>query len=269
MEIKHVSFAYGKNLVIRDMSFQIPEHKITTLMGANGCGKSTMFSLMTKNLRPGRGAIFHRGKNIQDVKLKDFARQVAIVHQNNSSSGDITVEELVTFGRTPYRRMGKRETDEDREKISWAMEAANVAQYKDKAMSTLSGGQRQRVWIAMALAQDTEMLLLDEPTTYLDIRYQIEILDLIRDLNERFHLTVVMVLHDINQAVAYSDEVIGMKDGKVFFQGEPETVITRENMKEIYGIDMDVEEVHGQRYVLTCAGKYRPHTKDKEADARR
>ena len=110
---------------------------------------------------------------------------------------------------------------------------------------------------------------MDEPTTYLDIRYQIEILDLIRDLNERFHLTVVMVLHDINQAVAYSDEVIGMKDGKVFFQGEPETVITRENMKEIYGIDMDVEEVHGQRYVLTCAGKYRPHTKDKEADARR
>lgn len=257
MEIKHVSFAYGKNLVIRDISFQIKEHKITTLMGANGCGKSTMFSLMTKNLKPGRGAIFHNGKNIQDIRLKDFAKQVAIVHQNNSSSRDITVEQLVSFGRTPYRVMGKRETEKDREKVRWAMEAANVEKYKDKAMSTLSGGQRQRVWIAMALAQDTKMLLLDEPTTYLDIRYQIEILDLIRELNRKYDLTVVMVLHDINQAIAYSDEVIGMKDGTVLFQGAPEDVITRESMDAIYGIEMDVEEIHGQRYVLTMAGRSR------------
>lgn len=255
MEINHVSFAYGKNLVIRDMNFQIPEHKITTLMGANGCGKSTMFSLMTKNLRPGRGTIFHEGKNIQNIKLKDFARQVAIVHQNNSSTGDITVEELVAFGRTPYHTMKKRETEHDRERIAWAMEAANVAKYKDKSMSTLSGGQRQRVWIAMALAQDTKMLLLDEPTTYLDIRYQIETLDLIRELNRRYDLTVVMVLHDINQAITYSDEVIGMKDGTVLFQGKPDEVITKESMYEVYGIEMEVEEIHGQRYVLTTAGR--------------
>ena len=109
MEIKHVSYAYGNHLVIRDISFTVPEHKITTLMGANGCGKSTMFALMTKNLHPGRGRIFLNGKDIQDMKLRDFARQVAIVHQNNSSSGDITVEQLVAFGRTPYRSMGKRE----------------------------------------------------------------------------------------------------------------------------------------------------------------
>ena len=144
------------------------------------------------------------------------------------------------------------------------MEAANVAQYKDKEMSTLSGGQKQRVWIAMALAQDTKMLLLDEPTTYLDIRYQIEILDLIRELNRKFHLTVVMVLHDINQAITYSDEVIGMKDGRVLFQGKPEEVITRESMYAIYGIEMEVEKIRGQRYVLATAG--RSITAEKKGD---
>lgn len=251
MEIKHVSFAYGKHLVIRDISFSVPRHKITTLMGANGCGKSTMFSLMTKNLRPGRGGIFLDGKNIQEIRLKEFARQVAIVHQNNTSSGDITVEQLVAFGRTPYRSMGKRETDEDREKVAWAMETTHVAAYKDKQMNTLSGGQRQRVWIAMALAQGTEILLLDEPTTYLDIRYQIEILELIRELNRTLNLTVVMVLHDINQAISYSDEIIGMKDGRVLFHGTPGDVITKEHMQEIYGIGMEVEHFRGRKFVLT------------------
>lgn len=255
MEIKHVSFAYGRKLVIRDISFQVPEHKITTLMGANGCGKSTLFSLMTKNLTPGRGVITHGGKNIQTVKLKDFAKEVAIVHQNNSSAGDITVEQLVAFGRTPHRKMGARESEEDRRMIAWALEAANVEEYKDRSMSTLSGGQKQRVWIAMALAQGTKFLLLDEPTTYLDIRYQIEILDLILKLNQEFGLTVVMVLHDINQAITYSDEIIGMKDGRICFQGKPQEVVTAEHMEEIYGVEMDVEEVQGQRYVLTMAGR--------------
>lgn len=251
MEVRNLSFSYGKNWVLKDTSFQIEEGKITTIMGANGCGKSTLFNLMTRNLYPGKGNIFLRGKNIQNLALKEFARKVSIVHQYNSSADDITAERLVSFGRTPYMKLmqGRREADE--RQIRWAMEVTNTEKYRDREISRLSGGQRQRVWIAMALAQNTKILFLDEPTTYLDIRYQIEILKLVQKLNREYGITIIMVLHDMNQAIHYSDRIIGLKDGHVAAEGAPDEIITPESIRELYGITLGVTEVEGEKFVLT------------------
>lgn len=251
MEVRDLFFSYGKNKVLKGTSFTIEEGKITTIMGANGCGKSTLFNLMTKNLYPRKGNIFLHGKNIQNLGLKDFARRVSIVHQYNSSADDITVERLVSFGRTPHMKMMQGYSDEDEKLIQWAMEVTNVLKYRDREVSRLSGGQRQRVWIAMALAQNTKILFLDEPTTYLDIRYQIEILELVKKLNREYGITIIMVLHDINQAIHFSDRIIGLKDGQVTAQGAPDAVITEECIRELYGISLGVTTIEGKKFVLT------------------
>lgn len=251
MEVRDLSFAYGKNSVLRGVSVKIEEGKITTIMGANGCGKSTLFSLMTKNLYPKKGNIFLRGKNIQNLNLKEFARQVSIVQQYNTASDDIAVERLVSFGRTPHRKMMQSRTEEDERLTEWAMEVTGILAYRDREVARLSGGQRQRVWIAMALAQNTKILFLDEPTTYLDIRYQIEILELVKKLNREYGITIVMVLHDINQAIAFSDRVVGLKDGHVTVDGVPEEVINPDSIQELYGIRLEVTKVEGQIFVLT------------------
>lgn len=251
MEVRNLSFSYGKNWVLKDTSFQIEEGKITTIMGANGCGKSTLFNLMTQNLYPGKGNIFLRGKNIQNLALKEFARKVSIVHQYNSSADDITAERLVSFGRTPYMKLMQGRSEADERQIRWAMEVTNTEKYRDREISRLSGGQRQRVWIAMALAQNTKILFLDEPTTYLDIRYQIEILKLVQKLNREYGITIIMVLHDMNQAIHYSDRIIGLKDGHVAAEGAPDEIITPESIRELYGITLGVTEVEGEKFVLT------------------
>lgn len=251
MEVRNLSFSYGKNWVLKDTSFQIEEGKITTIMGANGCGKSTLFNLMTRNLYPGKGNIFLRGKNIQNLALKEFARKVSIVHQYNSSADDITAERLVSFGRTPHMKLMQGRSEADERQIRWAMEVTNTEKYRDREISRLSGGQRQRVWIAMALAQNTKILFLDEPTTYLDIRYQIEILKLVQKLNREYGITIIVVLHDMNQAIHYSDRIIGLKDGHVAAEGAPDEIITPESIRELYGITLGVTEVEGEKFVLT------------------
>lgn len=251
MEVKNVCFSYGKNEILKGASLKIEKGKVTTIMGANGCGKSTLFSLMTKNLDPAKGKVLLGGKNIARLRLNEFARKVAIVHQYNTAADDITVERLVSFGRTPHLGMMGIRGEEDERYVNWAMEVTNVSQFRERELSRLSGGQRQRVWIAMALAQGTEILFLDEPTTYLDIRYQIEILELVRRLNREFGMTIVMVLHDINQSIYFSDKIIGLAGGKVIVEGEPEEVITEESIHELYGIDLKVARVDGRKFVLT------------------
>ena len=252
MEIRDVHFAYGSHKVLKGVNASIQEGKITTLMGANGCGKSTLFSLLTKIRTPEEGEITLYDRNVSGFSLKAFAKKVAIVQQYNRASNDITVEKLVSFGRTPYRKCFGGLTKKDQEKIDQAMEETHITHLRNREVSRLSGGQRQRVWIAMALAQDTKILFLDEPTTYLDIRYQIEILELIKKLNAKYGITIIMVLHDINQAIHYSDSIIGLKDGKVLAEGDPEQIITEEMLETLYDIHLSVREMDGKKIVLNA-----------------
>lgn len=250
-EIKDLSFSYGNNKVIDGLNLKIKKGKITTLIGANGCGKSTLFNLMTKNLKPNNGEIFLAGQSVEQMKLKDFARKAAIVHQYNTAPLDITVKKLVEFGRTPYHTMGlSPNPEEDRGKVKFALEITDTEKFKDKPVSQLSGGQKQRVWIAMALAQDTKILFLDEPTTYLDIRYQLQILRLVKRLNSEFNITVIVVLHDINQSLYYSDEIVAMHDGKILSQGIPKEIITPKLIEDVYGVTLETGEIDGKPFVM-------------------
>ena len=243
MEIKNVTFSYD-NVTnrLKSVSSEIEIGKITTIIGPNGCGKSTLLSVMSRNHAPSSGEVILDGKAISEYKPKEFARKLAVVHQQNEAPADITVEKLISFGRMPYKNIFSPQTDEDREAIERALVCTNLQSKRDKPIYALSGGERQRVWIAMTLAQNTPMLFLDEPTTYLDIYYQLEILELVKDLNEVYGLTIVMVLHDINQAIRYSDHIIVMKDGEIITKGNPNDVITEEMVKAIYGVDVIVKQ---------------------------
>ncbi|MEH7219611.1 ABC transporter ATP-binding protein [Bacillus toyonensis] len=243
MEIKNVTFSYD-NVTnrLKSVSSEIEIGKITTIIGPNGCGKSTLLSVMSRNHAPSSGEVILDGKAISEYKPKEFARKLAVVHQQNEAPADITVENLISFGRMPYKNIFSPQTDEDREAIERALVCTNLQSKRDKPIYALSGGERQRVWIAMTLAQNTPMLFLDEPTTYLDIYYQIEILELVKELNEVYGLTIVMVLHDINQAIRYSNHIIVMKDGEIVTKGNPNDVITEEMVKAIYGVDVVVKQ---------------------------
>ena len=253
MRVDNLFFAYDKDDIIKGISFEIKQNKITTLMGANGCGKSTLFQLLTKNLRPRQGRVFLDQRDISDIRLKEFAQNVAIVHQYNTAPPDLPVHSLVAYGRIPFfKHFSKAEyKDKDREIVDWALEVTELSDLKNRRMGQLSGGQRQRAWIAMALAQQPKILFLDEPTTYLDVKFQIEILRLIKSLNNDYSMTIVMVLHDINQAIYYSDEIIGMKKGNILFQGNPDNVITEDSIQDMYGIHLKVSNVENQKFVLT------------------
>lgn len=249
--IKDLCFSYGKENVLNSIDLTFHKGKITTLIGANGCGKSTLFNLMTKNLKFNNGSIFLENKKISDILLKEFAKKVAIVHQYNRVPVDLTVEKLVSYGRTPYMTFGiSSDAKEDQKQINRAMEITQIRKLKDKSMSELSGGEKQRVWIAMALAQNTNTLFLDEPTTYLDIRYQLQILKLIQTLNREYGMTVIMVLHDINQALYYSDEIIAMKEGTIISKGDPQRIITEDLIYSVYGVNLNISKVNKKLFVL-------------------
>ena len=223
MEIHQVVVSHdGTKKHLNGVSTAIPKGKITTILGPNGCGKSTLLSVMARNNRP----------------LEEFAKKLAIVYQQNDIPQDLTVEKLVRFGRMPYSSLFKKESKEDEEAITWALTCTNLLEKRNYDLTALSGGERQRVWIAMALAQKSEILCLDEPTTYLDLYYQIEFLELVKQLNAEYGLTIVMVLHEINQAMQYSDHVIVKKEGNNLAEGKPEDVITSALMKEVYNVNV-------------------------------
>lgn len=251
MEVNNIEFSYGKQKVLDGISFKIQKGKITTIIGANGCGKSTLFNVMTKNLKPQKGSVLLNKINIEKISLKCFAREVSIVHQYNTAPDDISVESLVEYGRLAYKKFCKSNKDEDEKYILWALQATGIYELKSKNISHLSGGQQQRVWLAMALAQNTKFLFLDEPTTYLDIKYQIEILRLIKKLNMDYKITIIMVLHDINQALYYSDNIIALKNGKLIAEGDPDNIINSDLIFNAYGIKLDIGKINGQNFVIT------------------
>ncbi len=238
MEINQVTVSHdGTKHHLNGVTTAIQKGEITTIIGPNGCGKSTLLNVMARNNRPMEGQARLENRDLVEYKPKEFAKKFAIVYQQNETPQDLTVEKLVMFGRMPYSSLLKKKTQEDEEAVTWALSCTNLLGKRENDLSALSGGERQRVWIAMALAQKSEMLCLDEPTTYLDIYYQLELLELVKNLNEQHGLTIVMVLHDINQAIRYSDHIILMNEGKIVAEGEPKTVITKEIIKEVYGVN--------------------------------
>ena len=257
--VRDLSFSYpcrhgdprGGRRIFHGLDLTLSEGIVTTLIGANGSGKSTLFNLMTKNLVPTGGSVHLRGGDVAQLRLRDFARLVAIVHQRNTAPADLSVEKVVGYGRYAHHDLARvAATEEDDRMVAWALATCGLSDLAQSPVSALSGGQTQRVWIAMALAQGTRVLLLDEPTTYLDIRYQLDILRLVRRLNEEFGMTVVMVLHDINQAIHYSDEIVALAGGRVVAQGDPRRVVTGELLRRVYDVDLRVAEVDGEPFVV-------------------
>lgn len=250
MEIRNLHFRYDDKKILNGLDISFEKGKITTLLGANGSGKSTLFKICTRNLRQQSGIVMLDEKNIFYMNNKEFAKKVAIVHQHNRITGDITVKQLVTYGRTPYLKFMKKIDTQDEEAINWALKETDLENIKHNEVNKLSGGQKQRVFIAMALAQMSEIIFLDEPTTYLDIKYQIDLLELIKRLNEQYSKTIVMVLHDINQAIRYSDKLIGLKNGNIIFNDTPKKCINEKNISDLYGINLNIKEINNIPYVL-------------------
>ncbi len=251
-EIRDAVFGYDKrSTVLNGLNAKIKAGEITAVLGPNGCGKTTLFALLCKALALRSGEILFRGKPLREYRRKEFARLVSVVHQSNAVPDDMTVKNLVAMGRTPYHNtIFGAETKADREIVEESMELAGVAPFSDRPVKELSGGQMQRVWLALAIAQSREVLLLDEVTTYLDIRYQYEILNLIRSLNKTFGTSVVMVLHDLNQALQYADAAIVMKDGRAVCQGKTQEVITENVIRDIYGITSEIISIETGKYCL-------------------
>jgi len=242
MEVKNITFSYQDDVVrLNDVNCSIEKGKVTTIIGPNGSGKSTLLGVMSNVLRPQKGGVVLDGKELHQYKLKELARTLGVVHQNNIAPDDITVEKLVYYGRLPYRGTFSPYSDQDRGKVEWALESTGLLEKRHQPLDTLSGGQQQRAWIAMSLAQDTPYLFLDEPTANLDMYFQYEVLQLVGRLNKEYGLTIVMVLHDINQAIQYSDDIIAMKQGEIFVKGKPEDIISRELIYDIYGVHVAVK----------------------------
>lgn len=233
-----LSFNYkGEKNIINDLNIDIKEGEITTIIGPNGSGKSTLLSLLCALNKSKTGHVYLGDINMNNLKYKDIAKILATVHQQNSVSKDIKVEELVAYGRYPHKGYFKSNNKEDKNIIKWALECTGLDDLKHKGVMNLSGGERQRAFISMALAQKPKILFLDEPTTYLDIFHQIEILEIVKKLNKDNGLTVVMVLHDINQAIKYSHNIVVMKDGKIVKEGKSENVIDENLLKEVYKVN--------------------------------
>ncbi|PGM52232.1 ABC transporter ATP-binding protein [Bacillus sp. AFS053548] len=232
-----LTIGYGDRLIVKDLNIKIPDKKITTIIGSNGCGKSTLLKAITRIISHQSGTIILDGENIASENTKLLAKKIAILPQTPESASGLTVGELVSYGRFPYQSGFGRLTKKDIEVIDWALEVTGTKEYKYKSVDSLSGGQRQRVWIAMALAQETEIIFLDEPTTYLDLAHQLEILELLQKLNQEQERTIVMVLHDLNQAARFADYIIALKDGEIVKSGSCEEVITHEVLKKVFSID--------------------------------
>lgn len=242
ISIKNVTFKVEKKVIVNDVTCEIPKGKITTIIGPNGCGKSSLIKSIAGINKITKGEIIVDGKNRFDYGRKEFAKKVAFMLQFNSALEGMTVYDLVTYGRYPYKKRFKSLDSTDYDKIDWAIEVTNLNNYKERDISTLSGGEKQRVWLAMCLAQEPEVLILDEPTNHLDIKYQYSFLKLIEHLNETLKLTVVLVLHDIDQAARFSEYLIIMKKGVIYQTGTPEECITSENLKKVYEVEANVKK---------------------------
>ncbi len=233
---RDLTLSYEERTVVEGLDLDVPDGAVTVVVGPNACGKSTLLRALGRLLRPRRGAVLLDGTDLARIPTRKIAQSLGLLPQTPVAPEAITVADLVARGRQPHQRWWQQWSGQDERAVAEAMARTDVAALADRPVDELSGGQRQRVWIAMALAQETDLLLLDEPTTYLDIAHQVEVLDLVRQLNHDRGRTVVAVLHDLNQAARYADHLVAMKAGRVVAQGRPAEVVTADLVQEVFGL---------------------------------
>ena len=238
IKVTDLDVAYEQKYIIKNMNLEIPKGKITMIIGSNGCGKSTLLKTIARIITPKKGEIQLNGISIQQQAPKEIAKKMAVLPQSPIVPSGLLVKELVSYGRFPYQSAMGGLKQEDVEMVNWAMKVTGIAEFAERPVDSLSGGQRQRAWIAMALAQDTEILVLDEPTTYLDMAHQLE------------NRTIVMVLHELNNATKFADYLVGVKDGQVVFSGHPLDVITKDNLRTLYGIEATLQLDESKQYPI-------------------
>jgi iron complex transport system ATP-binding protein len=237
---EQLDIAYGDVSIVDNLNISIPSGQITALVGANGSGKSTILKAMARMMKPKGGTVFLDGKSIHRQATKEVAKQLAILPQNPVAPDGLTVSELVTYGRFPHQKGFGSLSKEDKEAVRWAIEMTGMDEFYDRPVDQLSGGQRQRAWIAMALAQGTDILFLDEPTTFLDMAHQLEVLKLLQKLNKEENRTIVMVVHDLNHAARYAHHMVAIKKGTVVSSGTPAEVMNLDVLREVFGIEADI-----------------------------
>lgn len=235
-----VSLGYDDRTVVDDLTVAIPDGKVTVIVGGNGCGKSTLLRGMARLLHPRGGAVLLDGEAVHTMPTKQVARRLGLLPQNPIAPEGVTVVDLVGRGRHPHQSALRRWSRDDDRAVAEALALTDTTDLAERVVDELSGGQRQRVWIAMALAQGTDLLLLDEPTTYLDVAHQVEMLDLLAELNLRAGTTIVMVLHDLNLSARYADRLVAMKAGRVVAEGTPAEVVTEDNVRDVFGLESRV-----------------------------
>ena len=256
-----LTLGYDERVVVDHVTTQLPDGQVTVIVGANACGKSTLLRGMARLLKPRGGEVLLDGKSIHGIPTKEVARALGLLPQNPIAPEGVTVIDLVGRGRTPHQGRFQRWSAQDEAAVTRALQATDTLGLADRVVDELSGGQRQRVWIAMALAQETDLLLLDEPTTYLDVAHQVEVLDLLRDLNASQGTTIVMVLHELNLAARYADHLIAMRDGRISSAGAPAEVITRQGVREVFGMDCRViQDPVSHTPMVVPVGRHQPTT---------
>lgn len=248
MEVKgeKLEIGYDGCVIVPEMDITVCKGEITTIIGPNGSGKSTVLKALTRLLPYTRGAVYLDGRELHTLEPKTLARRMGVLPQRHSAPPDFKVRDLVGFGRVPYQKWYEQNKRQDEEIIDWALKATGTWSLRDKFINECSGGESQRVWIATVLAQQPEILFLDEPTTYLDIAHQQETMRLVKKLNRESSIGVVMVLHDLSQALELSDRIIVNKDGRKYSEGAPEDVITPQMLREVYNVDCDIVRIPGR-----------------------
>ncbi len=260
LEARGVRLGYGDRIIVDELDLIVPGGRVTAIVGANACGKSTLLKSMARLLTPRTGSVLLDGKDIHRLPTKQVARDLGLLPQSPIAPEGISVSDLVSRGRTPHHGPLARWTRTDDEAVAQALDATDTAAIADRSVDELSGGQRQRVWIAMALAQQTDVLLLDEPTTFLDVSHQIDVLDLLTDLNRSRGTTIVMVLHDLNLAARYADHLVAMAGGRLYGAGDPTEVLTAETVRAVFGLDSRVipDPLTGRPLVLPIGRHHVP-----------
>ena len=246
LQVNNLEFGYKDDLVIKDISFNVKKGKFISIIGPNGSGKSTLLKTLNNLYRPSKGRILLEGRDINSFKKREIAQKIALVPQDTNIDYDFTVEDIVMMGRHPYKNRFEKENDNDYKIINQALEMTNTLGLKKRLITEISGGERQRVIIAKALAQEPSMIFLDEPTSNLDINHQMDILNLLKTFNEEQETTVVLVIHDINLAARYSDEIILLDKGRILGKGSPEEVITVKNIEQAYNMKVAIEKINIQ-----------------------